>query len=261
MSPYRLLISELVKQLGWHFPILVVWTALVGLGEGTSIVLLLPLLDRVGIVAQSAQGVANAVIQKGLALVGAHSTLEILMLVVVAATAQMILSVALSWWSSRLARSYQAQRRLELFAAFMRAKWSFLVDRKAGEMVNAITTESERLARALTTALSLCGSAIVALIYVALSAFIAWQATLCLIGFAIAVSLAMTLLYRKNYTFGRNLAPSNAQLQAMLEERFAGAKFIKASVGVDRALLEIEPVVRRISAINTVGAAMPVMVR
>ena len=261
MSPYRLLISELVKQLGWHFPILVVWTALVGLGEGTSIVLLLPLLDRVGIVAQSAQGVANAVIQKGLALVGAHSTLEILMLVVVAATAQMILSVALSWWSSRLARSYQAQRRLELFAAFMRAKWSFLVDRKAGEMVNAITTESERLARALVTALSLFGSAIVAVIYVALSAFIAWQATLCLIGFAIAVSLGMTLLYRKNYTFGRNLAPSNAQLQAMLEERFAGAKFIKASVGVDRALLEIEPVVRRISEINTVGAAMPSIVR
>jgi ABC-type multidrug transport system fused ATPase/permease subunit len=261
MSPYRLLISELVKQLGWHFPILVVWTALVGLGEGTSIVLLLPLLDRVGIVAQSAQGVANAVIQKGLALVGAHSTLEILMLVVVAATAQMILSVALSWWSSRLARSYQAQRRLELFAAFMRAKWSFLVDRKAGEMVNAITTESERLARALIIALSLFGSAIVAVIYVALSAFIAWQATLCLIGFAIAVSLGMTLLYRKNYTFGRKLAPSNAQLQAMLEERFAGVKFIKASVGVDRALLEIEPVVHRISEINTVGAAMPAIVR
>ena len=261
MSAYRLLISELIKQLGWHFPILVVWTALVGLGEGTSIVLLLPLLDRVGIVAQSAQGVANAVIQKGLALVGAHSTLEILMLVVVAATAQMILSVALSWWSIRLARSYQAQRRLELFAAFMRAKWSFLVDRKAGEMVNAITTESERLARALITALSLFGSAIVVLIYVALSAFIAWQATLCLIGFAIALSLGMTLLYRKNYTFGRNLAASNAQLQAMLEERFAGAKFIKASVGVDRALLEIEPVVRRISEINTVGAAMPGMVR
>jgi ATP-binding cassette subfamily C protein len=261
MSAYRLLISELIKQLGWHFPILVVWTALVGLGEGTSIVLLLPLLDRVGIVAQSAQGVANAVIQKGLALVGAHSTLEILMLVVVAATAQMILSVALSWWSSRLARSYQAQRRLELFAAFMRAKWSFLVDRKAGEMVNAITTESERLARALTTALSLFGSAIVALIYVALSAFIAWQATLCLIGFAIAVSLGMTLLYRKNYAFGRDLAPSNAQLQAMLEERFAGAKFIKASAGVDRALLEIEPAVRRISEINAVGAAMPGMVR
>src|SRR5438105_1924681 len=146
MNVYRLLISNLAKRLGWHFPVIVVWTALVGLGEGTSIVLLLPLLDRVGIVTQSAQGVANAVIQKGLAFLGAHSTLRILMLVVAAATAQMILSVALSWWSIRLARSYQAQRRLELFAAFMRAKWSFVVDRKAGEMVNTITTERERLA-------------------------------------------------------------------------------------------------------------------
>jgi ABC-type multidrug transport system fused ATPase/permease subunit len=261
MSAYRLLLSELIKWMGWQFPILVVWTALVGLGEGTSIVLLLPLLDRVGIVAQSAQGVANVVIQKGLALVGAHSTLKILMLVIVVATVQMILSVALSWWSIRLARSYQAQRQLELFAAFMRAKWSFLVDRKAGEMVNAITTESERLARALVIALSLFGSAIVTFVYVALSAFVAWEATLCLIGFVVGLSVAMTLLYRKNYTFGRNLSPSNAQLQAMLAEWFAGVKFIKASVGVDRAVLEVEPVVRRISEINIVGGAMPGIVR
>ena len=261
MNVYRLLISNLVKRLGWHFPVIVVWTALVGLGEGTSIVLLLPLLDRIGIVTQSAQGVANGVIQKGLALIGAHSTLRILMLVVAAATAQMILSIALNWWSIRLARNYQAQRQLELFGTFMRAKWSFLINRKAGEMVNAITTECERLARALILTMSLIGSAIVALIYVALSAFIAWQATLCLIGFAIAAALAMTNLYRKSHAFGKNLSPLNAQLQAMLEEQFGGAKFIKASVGVDRALLELEPVVRRISEIQTAGAVMPGMVR
>ncbi len=261
MRAYRLLIADLFKRLGWHFPMLVVWTAMVGLGEGTSIVLLLPLLDRTGVVTTSAQGVANAVIQKGLTLVGAHSTLKILMLIVAVATTQMILSVALNWWNVRLARNHQAQRQLELFGVFMRAKWTFMVDRKAGEMVNAITTECERLARAFVLAMSLFGSAIVALIYVALSAFIAWQATLCLIGFAIAAAVAMTGFYRKSFAFGQNLAPLNAQLQAMLEEQFAGAKFIKASVGVDRALLQVEPVVRKISEINTVGAAMPGMVR
>ena len=46
-----------------------------------SIVLLLPLLNRVGIVAASRQSVVNALIERGLALVGADTTGKILVLV------------------------------------------------------------------------------------------------------------------------------------------------------------------------------------
>src|SRR5262249_29887685 len=152
--------------------------------------------------------------------------------IVIVATGQMILSVALNWWSTGWVQSYQSQRQLELFGAFMRAKWTFIVDRKAGEMVNAIVTECERLGRAFTFCLSLFGSTVVAFIYLILSVFIAWQAALSLLFFAVAAALAMTRFYKKSYAFGRSLAPLNAQLQAMLEEQFAGAKFIKASAGV-----------------------------
>jgi ATP-binding cassette subfamily C protein len=150
---------------------------------------------------------------------------------------------------------------LELFRAFMRAKWTFMADHKAGEMVNAIVTECERLGRAFTISLSLFGSFVVALVYVVLSAFIAWQATFSLIAFVVVAALTTTHLYKKSYAFGENLAPLNAQLQAMLEEQFAGAKFIKASVGLDRVARQIEPVVRRLGEINTVAAAMPGTVR
>src|SRR4029077_18692132 len=117
-----------LARLGWRFPVLVLWTALVGLSEGASIVLLLPLLDRVGFVTANSQTVANTLIERGLVLVGADTTATILVLIVTVATVQMILSVGLNWWSVRLARSYQSRRQLELFGAFMRAKWTFLVD-------------------------------------------------------------------------------------------------------------------------------------
>ena len=52
-----------------------------------------------------------------------------------------------------------------MFRAFMRARWGFIAARKAGEMTNAIVTESERLGRAFTISLSLVGSLVVALIY------------------------------------------------------------------------------------------------
>jgi ABC-type multidrug transport system fused ATPase/permease subunit len=261
VTAHRLLFNDLLARLGWRFPVLVLWTALVGLSEGASIVLLLPLLNRIGIVTAGSQSVANALIESGLARAGAGTTGTILVLVVAVATLQMIFSVALNWWSVRLARSYQARRQLELFGAFMRAKWTFMIDRKAGEMVNAIITECERLGRAFTLSLSLFGSAVVALIYVALSTFIAWQATLILVVFAIAAALAMTRFYKKSYAFGETLTLLNAQLQAMLEEQFAGAKFMKASVGLDRAITQIEPVVHRLGDINTFTTAMPGVVR
>ena len=261
MTAHRMLLNDLLTRLGWRFSVLVMWTALVGLSEGASIVLLLPLLNRVGIVTASSQSVANALIEKVLTLVGADTTGAILVLVVTVATVQMILSVALNWWSVRLARNYQSRRQLDLFRAFMRAKWTFIVDRKAGEMVNAIVTECERLGRAFTLSLSLFGSAVVALIYVALSAFIAWQATLTLVVFALATAIAMMSFYKKSYAFGRRLAPLNAQFQTMLEEQFTGTKFIKVSVGLDRTVAQIEPLVQTLGDINTFATAMPGIVR
>lgn len=261
MTAHRLLFNDLLARLGWRFPVLVLWTALVGLSEGASIVLLLPLLNRIGIVTAGSQSVANALIERGLALAGARTTGTILLLVGAVATLQMIFSVTLNWWSVRLARSYEARRQIELFGAFMRAKWTFMIDRKAGEMVNAIITECERLGRAFALSLSLFGSAVVALIYVVLSTLIAWQATLILVVFAIAAALAMTRFYKKSYAFGKTLTLLNGQLQAMLEEQFAGAKFIKASVGLDRSIAQLEPLVDRLGDINTFTTAMPSVVR
>ena len=71
----------------------------------------------------------------------------------------------------------------------------------------------------------------------------------------------MTRFYKKSYRIGESLAPLNAQLQATLEEQFAGAKFIKASAGVDRAVTQIEPLVQKLGDINTFATAMPGIVR
>jgi ATP-binding cassette subfamily C protein len=258
---YRLLFNDLAARLRWRFPVLVLWTALVGLSEGISMVLLLPLLNRLGIVAASAQGAANKLIEKSLGLFGANDTTKVFVLIVLVASVQMVLSVGLNWWSVRLARTYQVQRQLELFGTLMRAKWTFLVNRKAGELTNAIVTECERLGRAFTLCLSLLGSAMVAVIYLVLSVFIAWEVTLTLISFAALAALVMTRFYKKSYSLGVRISPLNAELQSLLDEQFAGAKFIKASVGYRRAAAQLEPVVRQLGEINTFAAAMPGTVR
>ena len=250
-----------MARLGWRFPALIAWTALVGISEGVAVVLLLPLLSRVGIAAAGDQGAANRLVDKSLALVGAKSTVAILAVVIVVATIQMVLSSALNWWTVGLGRHYQARRQLEIFRAFMRAKWSFIADKKAGEMTNAIITECERLGRAFTISLTLLGSLVVAIIYVALSVLIAWQVTVGLVVFALVAALAMSYLYKKSYALGGSLAPLNVELQSALNEQFAGAKFIKASAGGDRAAALIEPLLDKLERANADASAMPGTVR
>jgi ATP-binding cassette subfamily C protein len=209
----------------------------------------------------SGQGVAHQLIEKGLTVVGADSVAKILALVIVIATLQTLLSAALSWWSVRLARKYQSRRQLELFSAFMHAKWVFLASRKAGEMSNAIVSESARLGRAFTICMSLLGSAVVTFIYIMISAFIAWQAMLGLTVFALSAALAMTGLYKKSYAAGESISPLNARLQSLLHEQFAGAKFIKASAGVDRAIAQLKPLVQDLEDANVFTGATPGIVR
>jgi ABC-type multidrug transport system fused ATPase/permease subunit len=246
VNAHRALFGDLMERLGWRFPVVIAWTSLVGISESVSVVLLLPLLQQIGVAAAGNQGFVTTLINKSLAVVGATNAGEILAVVIVIATIQAILSLGLNWWTVRLAQSYQSQRQLELFSAFVRAKWTFVADRKAGEMTNAIVTESERLVRAFTICLSLLGSSVVATIYIILSAFVAWQATLSVIGLALATALAMTKLYRKSYAGGQSLVPLNAQLQSMLDEQFAAAKFIKASAGVDRATAQIKSLLQKL---------------
>jgi ABC-type multidrug transport system fused ATPase/permease subunit len=261
MNLHLKLFDDLLTRLRWRLPVLVAWTAVVGLSEGMSVILLLPLLNRVGVAAGSSQGLVTGLVNKALALIGATEPLAILAVIFVVAGVQAVLTIALNWWSVKLARHYQSRRQLEMFSAFMRAKWSFIAARKAGEMANAIVTESERLGRAFTISLSLVGSFVVAVIYLILSFLIAWQVAISLILCAAIAAVAMVRLYRKGYEAGQSLAPLDAELQSALNEQFAGAKFIKASGIDDRASALIAPLVRKLEDANTFASAAPGTVR
>jgi ABC-type multidrug transport system fused ATPase/permease subunit len=261
MNTYLLLFRDLIGRLGWRFSFVIGWAALVGLGEGISVVLLLPLLNRIGIPTTGGQGGAGRLLDAALAILGASSPLAILGVIIAVTAVQTSFSIGLTWWSVQLTRRYQSERQVELFRAFMRAKWRFLADRKAGELTSAIITECDRLGSAFTICLSLLASIVVTLIYVVLSLFVAWEVTLGLVVFAAAAGMAMIQLYKKSYAMGRSLAPLNTEVQAGLTENFAAAKFIKAVSGADRATVRIEGLLRRLEKAVVTANSMPATVR
>ncbi len=261
MSVHRLLFGDLVARLGWRLPALITLMTLVGLGEGMSVALLLPLLSLLGLSSGPNTGLASRLIAKALSAVGATDPVEILAVIIVVSVVQTVLFIGLNWWSTRLARRYQAQRQAELFRAIIGAKWSFVVDRKAGELTNAIVTEAERMGTAFTIGLSIISTAVVMLTYFALSLLVAWQVTLTLAVFAALSALAMMRLYRKSYAAGQSLAPLSAELQSTLAEQFAAFKIIKATVSERRAAVRIDPLLRHLERALALVSFLPAMVR
>ncbi|MGD0420694.1 MAG: ABC transporter ATP-binding protein [Xanthobacteraceae bacterium] len=224
-------------------------------------ILLLPLLGRIGVTATSNQGLAARMLEKALALVGATNGVEILVCIIAIAMMQAGLFISLNWWTAKLARGYQRERQSELFRAFLHAKWSFLTGRKAGELINAIVTESDRLSRAFTNGLTIISASVVTVIYFALSLLIAWQVALTLAGFALAGGLALVGLYKKSYAVGRTLPSLDAELQSLLGESFAAIKILKATTSEDRAFARADPLLRRLEKASTFAEFFPNMVR
>ncbi|MEA2992554.1 MAG: hypothetical protein QOD40_1474 [Alphaproteobacteria bacterium] len=261
MTVYRLLFNDLIARLGWRFPALIALMSLVGLTEGTSIALFLPLLGTIGLGSGANQGTATAALEKGLAFIGATDPVEVLAVIIAVALVQTALFITLYWWTARLARRYQSQRQSELFRAFMRARWSFITEKKSGELTNVIVTESERLGTAFTIALSLISTFVVMAIYLCLSLLIAWPITLSLIAFALVGGVAMSRLYRTSYAAGQAVAPLNAELQSLLGEQFTGVKIVKATGSEDRAAARVDPLVRQIERANALFTFLPALVR
>ena len=128
-------------------------------------------------------------------------------------------------------------------------------------MANSIITECERLGRAFALSLSLLSSALIAAIFVLLSAAIAWQATLAIVGLAVVSGLGMFHMYDKSFAAGGRLAVLNAQLQSFLNEFLGGAKLIKANGAIDRVTGQVKLLVDELAEVNIITTAMPGTVR
>lgn len=262
MKLYFHLFEDITEFLGWRVPALLLLMMLVGLTEGLSVTLLLPLFSQIGISFTAGPGAASAMLNRGLGAIGASAgVLGLLFIVVAVAAVQAVLSVALQWWMVRAARGYQSRRQSQLFGALMRAQWEFVIGRKAGELTNAIVSESERLAQAFHVGLYLISTSIITCIYLAFALVIAGPITLGLIGWAVLMALSMWRLYRRSFAVGGTIGGLNAELQSALGEWISGIKLVKATTSEDVATALVDHIVGKLEKANTLANVLPALVR
>jgi len=262
MNLYYRLFGDIIRFLRWRFPILLAFMVIVGLTEGLSVTLLLPLFSNVGISYAAGRGPVGALLNHVLSAIGtAAGPVGLLVILVAVAAIQLVLSAVQQWWMTRACRGYQGYQQSKLFRAFMGAQWEFAIERKAGELTNAIIGETTRLAQAVYIGLHIVATIISTCIYLTFALVIAWQVTVALVICAALMTLSVLGLYRKSFAVGRTLSPLNAELQAVLGERISGIKIVKATVSENAAAALVDRIVRQLEWANSLVDFFPALVR
>ena len=262
MNLYLHLLINIVRFLRWKLSAILILMVLVGVTEGLSVSLLLPLFSQLGISYSASPGLAGGLLHQALSAIGGAFGISSMLVIIVGVTAlQAVFFIALHWWMTSASRSYKRCRQSQLFGAIMTAQWEFVSQKKAGELTSTIVNECERLAQSFYIGLYLISTFLGTCIYLALALMIAWPITLALIGSAVVMTLAALPLYRKSFAVGQSIAPLNAELQSILSERISGIKIVKATTSEAAACARVNSIVGRLESANAVVNFLPIFVR
>src|SRR5262245_38407794 len=262
MNLYLHLLIDIVRFLRWKFSLILILMVLVGVTEGLSVSLLLPLFSRLGISYSASPGLAGGLLHQALSAIGGSFAISSMLVIIIGVAAlQAVFFITLHWWMTSASRSYKRGCQSQLFQAIMTAQWEFVSQKKAGELTSAIVSECERLAQSFYIGLYLISTFLGICIYLALALMIAWPITLALIGSAVVMTLAALPLYRKSFAVGQSIAPLNAELQSILSERISGIKIVKATTSEAAACARVNSIVGRLESANAVVNFLPIFVR
>ena len=261
-SELGVFVRDLRGTFGWRLPLLLSLMVFVALGEGLSMVLLLPLLATIGLDGMSGSGPVQTIISRIMNLVGDQpSVYTSLGLVIAVLLVQGLLYLWQMWWVANLQRQYGALWQRRLFAAFMHARWTFFSEYKQGQLVNAITNETGRLAGALYVFLQLLSTLVVTFVYLIIAAALSWQVSLALLVFGLLLFFGVQGIRAKNHRIGVALGPLNMEINVLLNEFLGGAKLIKATATEDKAIRQVTDTVESLREHHTWASFLPGLVR
>ena len=260
MKDYRLLMTDLWAHFGAILLLLIGLMVLVGFVEGLAVALLLPLLTRLGV-----DGVpGSGVLADGLLAIEpwlGQGWGRLVGLITAVAILQGGLILAQGWLTSRLAQAYAAQWKLRLMRAFLHAEWPFFVERKAGELISAITIEPGRLSAAATNLQSVMAAIVVGVIYLGYGLALSASMTLSILLLAVVLVLALGRLYRFSSLLGHQVGPLQSEQQVLVGEFLQGAKAVKAAAMEERAVARVAVVFCGLERANRFAAFLPYVVR
>jgi ATP-binding cassette subfamily C protein len=202
-------------------------TLLAGLAEGFGFAAILTLLSQ-----QLAGGNSNPLSQwvsAGFDFVGLEPTVvTLLLMLIVMVVAKAALTFAAQLQAGYASAAVARQMRASLMQALANSRWSFFVYLPSGRVSHALVGETARGATVYMSACAMAAAAIQTLIYIALAAAMAWQATLVALLAGLMILRVLRFLVRRTREAGKRQTRLANAMSVRVVESISSFKALKA---------------------------------
>lgn len=247
MTPVLALFRDALARLGGRVPLLLALMALTGLMESASIAAMLPVLALVGIGGGLTDNAAARLLAAGFDRLGLPLTAASVVAVVAAILAvNYAVFLIQARLAARLQAAYGTGWQERLFAAVLRARWSFFVAHRAGDLMNALVGEITRVTGAFYQFCLFAAAALTAAVYVAVALALSWPVTLAILAAGAGLFALTRPLVRRAYRVGSAISADNAEVQALAGQFVGAAKLVKATASEQAAVAAFGEVVGRL---------------
>lgn len=203
---------------------------LVGIFNGISIAVLIPLLQAVGVggSVNLAENVLSKTIIRVLSMVGLTPSLGGVLIIFFLILVMVLLQYQQVKLVSILSNSYSAFLRKRLYEHIFNAQWSFFIKERMAHCANVLTVEAQRIRVACETLIRLISESIISLAYLLMAFLISWQTASIIMIAGITISWLMRGYIHAGRATGTKITEANNNLQSAVWEHLGGAKIIKS---------------------------------
>ncbi|SDF15770.1 Heterocyst differentiation ATP-binding protein HepA [Sporomusa acidovorans DSM 3132] len=201
-----------------------------GLLEGASIMMLLPLLTLAGITSNQTTGVGHLV-EEYLNISGIALPL-VLMVYIGINAGQAWLQSYESILNSSIRESFATYLYTNIYQTITYARWSFFLETKRADIIHVITTEMPKVITGAYQFLQMIITAMIAVIHVGIAFILAPYLTLLVLFCGLILSGCLQFTIRRTRKMSTTLSDCASLLFSEISEHFNGIKEIK-SYGVE----------------------------
>jgi len=205
-------------------------TVVLGLLEGASIMMLVPLLTFAGITSNQTAGFGHLV-EEYLNISGVALPLVLIVYIGINA-GQAFLQSYESILNSSIRESFATYLYTNIYRTITYARWSFFLTSKRADIIHVIATEMPRVTTGAYQLLQMIVTAMIAIIHVGIAFVLAPYLTLLVLCCGLILSGCLQFTVRRTRKMGMTLSECASQLFSEISEHFNGIKEVK-SYGVE----------------------------
>ena len=130
--------------------------------------------------------------------------------------------------TTKLASTFAADIRAEMFGNLLKADLGFVHGRRSGDLVNSLVTEPNRFQAVLLYATKLITQLVASAIYLGLALFLSWKLVIVALGLMGSMILVVKYEFRRSSQLGDRMTDANQGVSTTAVEHLSGIRILKA---------------------------------